>query len=271
MQPYQEKENAVLRKENVVFLQNSVTRPAVMVDPHWHDAYEILYVRQGYGEQQINAKTFRYVPGTVTVICPGDVHSTTALSPNGSIIDVLQFYTTYFSDRETLLLSLTSFVVGTANKAVGDLFDALPRFASNEKSSGDLLLSGAVFLLCGFLLEHCKNAISLVRMTNFSREVCEYLRTADDIHLATVSRHFGYSREHFSRRFHAELGISYQHYCEKIKVQKIRKALDDLSFPLGEVAEQLGYSDSSSLNRTYKRIYGISPSTYRKLKNQSHE
>ena len=271
MQAYQEKEHFVLTRKNVVFVQNSVTTPAVMVDPHWHDAYEVLYVRQGCGEQQINAQTFPYAPGTVTVICPGDVHSTTATSPEGSLIDVLQFNPEYFCGRDAFLLTLSSFVVDTTDKAISDLFGTLPRFAANETPSGDLLLSGTVFLLCGFLLEYCKNAAPLVRMTKFSREVCDYLRNANDLSLSTISQYFGYSREHFSRRFHAELGISYQHYCEKTQMKRIRKVLDEPSVPLGELAERFGFSNSSSMNRAFKRIYGISPSVYRKLKNQSHE
>lgn len=266
MQAYHEKEAITLSEQKVVFKKNIVKEPRSMVNPHWHEAYEILYVRYGFGEQQINSKKFAFVPGTVIVIFPGDIHATTATSPNGSEIDVLQFSAEYFGSKKDLLMDLTSSVIENAANEICELFDSIDRHASSIDASERLIVSGAVFMLCGILLGYCRNAASVVKMTEFVNNACRYLRDHDDISLEAAAQYFGYSHEHFSRKFHAELGISYKHYCEKIKMQKFMKACEGNIGSLAEIADTLGYSDTSSFIRAFKRIHGITPGTYRKLK-----
>lgn len=268
MQAYREERVDILSKNKIHFFKNAVKEPGSMVENHWHDAFEILFVREGFGEQQINAQKFDFSKNTVIVIRPGDIHATVATSPNGCDIDVLQFMPEYLGAREDLVLELVSSVSQTDGEEIPSLIDKIKNHATGENADSELILSGAMFMLCGILLHHCRDATSVVKMTAFARNVCQYLRESGDTKLESVSRHFGYSPEHFSRKFHAELGIPYKHHCEKIKIMQILKSLDDDSIPLSQIAEQLKYSDTSSFVRAFKRIYGITPGAYRRLKNQ---
>ena len=267
MQAYHEREAATLLEGRVVFKKAIVKEPRTMVNPHWHEAYEILYVRHGSGKQQINSNIFDFAPGTVVVICPGDIHATVAASQNGSEIDVLQFRAEYFGSREELLTELASSVAETATREIGELLERIAQHANGTNTGDSLIVSGEVFMLCGILLKNRKSAASVGKMTEFISNACQYLRDHDDIRLEAVAQHFGYSHEHFSRKFHAELGISYKHYCEKIKMQKFIRACEGNDVSLSEIAAALGYSDTSSFVRAFKRIYGIAPGAYRRLKN----
>ena len=71
------------------FLQNNSDAPKTLVAPHWHEGYEILYIRRGWGEQRINAQVLPFHLGEIVVICPGDIHATEALAPKGCEIDVV--------------------------------------------------------------------------------------------------------------------------------------------------------------------------------------
>ena len=266
MQAYHEERSAILSEKKIRVFENVVTQPGVMVENHWHDSYEILFVREGFGEQQINAQKFSFAPGTVIVVCPGDIHATVATSKNGCAIDVLQFVQEYFGAKEEHVTDLISSSIKADGKEIYTLLETIKKHALAENSSDELILSGATFMLCGILLKSCRNSTSVAKMTAFTSDVCVYLRKLDDTKLESVSRHFGYSPEHFSRKFHADSGISYKHYCEKIKMQKILKALEDDVISLSEIAERLEYSDTSSFIRSFKRIYGITPGSYRKLK-----
>lgn len=269
MQAYHEKEASVLSGNKINFLKNVVDNPCTMANPHWHDSYEILFVRQGFGVQQINSKKFNFTTGSATIICPGDIHATYATSKNGCEIDVLQFSREYFFNREDLLFDILSCVIDVATLDMHDIFDSINKLANSRNSSDNLILTGNIFTLCGFFLDYSKNSTSLVKTSEFIDGVCKYIQSVDDLKLETVSRHFGYSCEHFSRKFHLELGISYKHYCEKIKMQKFLKVFDNDSRSLDEIATILGYSDASSFSRAFKRIYGLTPSAYKKLKNTS--
>lgn len=268
MEAYHEEKAPILSKNKIRVFKNVKKRAGYMVKSHWHDSYEILFIKEGFGEQQINDQKFCFEQNSVIVICPGDIHSTIASSSGGCDIDVLQFVPEFFGSREDLIRGLVSSIAKPDGGEISALIDNIKKHADSEKSDDELILSGAMFMLCGILIQHCESTASIVRMTAFTRSVCEYIRDLNDIKLESVSRHFGYSPEHFSRKFHADLGISYKHYCEKIKIKHILKLLDDDSISLSQIAENLEYSDTSSFVRAFKRIYGITPGSYRKLKNR---
>ncbi len=75
--------------KRLCFLQNNSDAPKTLVAPHWHEGYEILYIRRGWGEQRINAQILPFHLGEIVVICPGDIHATEALAPKGCEIDVV--------------------------------------------------------------------------------------------------------------------------------------------------------------------------------------
>ena len=266
MRAYHEERAAALSEKKIRIFENIVEEPCVMVEDHWHDSFEILYVRSGSGEQYINGQKFSFTRRSLIVICPGDVHSTVAHS-HGCEIDVLQFEKEYLSEREELIIDLVSFVTDTPEREIPALLENIRKYAPNDTASAELVISGSLFMLCGMILQHRKTSTSIVKASAFASEVCNYVRNNDNIRLDVVCRHFGYSPEHFSRKFHSDSGISYKHYCEKFKMRKFLQALEDGSISLSEIAERLDYSDTSSFIRAFKRIYGMTPGVYRKLRN----
>ena len=269
LETFHEKEAISLYAKDIRVFKNTVFGAKVMTRAHWHNSYEILYVRRGRGEQQINSKSFPFEEGSVTVICPRDIHMTASVGEGVCEIDVLQFIGEYFGDRESMLYELKSTVPKLPNDDIRVLFDKLHSYTEDEKMQRSLIPLGAVFMLCGILVDHCGDQEDRVQKTRFSKEVREYIYNAEDIRLKSVSRHFGYSAEHFSRKFHTECGIPYKEYAEGIKMQRFVKYFDDTNAPLSEIAECLGYSDTSSCIRAFKRIYGITPGEYRKLRKNS--
>lgn len=269
MNAYHEAEVTRLSDHAVYFIKNIVDKPIPMTHLHWHNSYEILYVRRGFGEQQINAEKFRYIPGSVTVLVPGDIHTTVSESQDGSEIDVLHFIGSYFGSNEDGLRDLKSMYLDKAHEEIPGLFDKICQYTYSTERSESLILSGAVSMLCGILAEQCRSTEETAGKTDFALHVCRYLRDAVDIRLEDVSHFFGYSPEHFSRKFHAELGVSFQHYRERILMQRSLDFFDNPNISLGEIAEILGYSDASSFIRAFKRIYGITPGNYRRMRNPS--
>lgn len=70
--------------KRLCFLQNNSDAPKTLVAPHWHEGYEILYIRRVWGEQRINAQVLPFHLGEIVVICPGDIHATEALAPRAA-------------------------------------------------------------------------------------------------------------------------------------------------------------------------------------------
>ena len=267
MNAYYEMQSDSVLHNGIKSFKNTVSSPRLMAKAHWHNSYEILYVRRGFGEQQLNSKKFPFSVGSVIVICPRDVHATIGASDDGCEIDVLQFPEESLGQSARLIADMRSAIFEDKDREIGELFEKMYQLTSVGHCEDNLIMLGSLFTLLGIILDKCKFSQLTVKKTEFANQVCEYLISADDVRIKSVSKYFGYSCEHFSRKFHAEAGISYKEYSEGIRMQKFIKLFDSGELSLGEIAELLGYSDKSSAIRSFKRVYGITPGAYKKIKN----
>ena len=131
MQVYHENEKGRLSENKIFFIKNTVSEPSAMARLHWHNSYELLYVRRGCGEQQINSERIRFKPGDAVIIRPGDIHTTYATSEGGAEIDVIQFIGEYFGGREAELYSLKSSVIETPGDEVRRIFDRIREYTNS--------------------------------------------------------------------------------------------------------------------------------------------
>ncbi len=70
--------------------KNNTNTPKVLCMPHWHTAWEILFIRRGEASQILNASAANVAAGNIVIIRPGDVHATTATGEDGCDVDALQ-------------------------------------------------------------------------------------------------------------------------------------------------------------------------------------
>ncbi len=252
-----------LKRNKVWFSNNCVSEKKLMVDLHWHDAFEVLYVRSGIAKQQINVDTFVIVPGDVVIIRARDVHLTECVSEGGCDIDYVQFTSDILPDYKQVINAISSKILRADDK-ICDIFDALRQAKDSNERGKELTLKGLIYLLCG-------NIVNIVDYRPKSHpsiidQIRKYIEESDDIKLASVAACFNYSKEHLSRTFHKELGISYRDYCNGIKMKRATILLSGEDISTKEIALMLGYGDESSFIRAFKRKYGITPNVFRRKK-----
>ena len=250
-----------LSKNNVLFSNNYVGGKKIMVDLHWHDAFEILYVRSGVAEQQINVDRFTIMAGDVVIIRTGDVHMTESISEDGCDIDYVQFTSNLLPDSEKILNEISSKVIHYQDDNIRDIFNGL-RQVKNKEPGKEFLQVGLIYMLCGVIV----NAGDLKKKNypSFIDEMCNYIEENFDTRLETVASYFNYSMEHISRVFRKELGVSYRDYCHEVKMKKAIHFLSDADIGIKEISMRLGYSDENSFIRTFKKTYGITPNVFRR-------
>lgn len=77
----------------------------------------------------------------------------------------------------------------------------------------------------------------------------------------------GLSRYHFITKYKQLTGETpIQHYLH-MKIEKACYLLDAGELSIGAIAEQLGYEDSYYFSRLFKKVMGVSPSSYRRVSN----
>ncbi len=86
-----------------------------------------------------------------------------------------------------------------------------------------------------------------------------------------ISKEVGYDYSYLSHLFSSVEGITIEKYIINQKIEKVKELLvyDELS--LNEISFQLGYSSVQHLSNQFKKITGLTPSHFKKLKDNKRK
>jgi len=87
---------------------------------------------------------------------------------------------------------------------------------------------------------------------------------AQPLQLADVAKQFGMSIRNFNRRFLAATGKTPLRYLQGLRIEEGRDLLGNSNLSITEVAEKVGYQDSSHFSRLFRNILTVTPQDYRK-------
>lgn len=84
-----------------------------------------------------------------------------------------------------------------------------------------------------------------------------------DFDSSDVEKEFFISFDYANRLFKNNMGLSIMKYRTALRINNAKKALKITNKTIAEIAEEVGFSDTSYFSRAFKKIEGISPSAYR--------
>lgn len=101
------------------------------------------------------------------------------------------------------------------------------------------------------------------------RKVMSYVEEhyKENISLQDVSDLLGIGKEYFCRFFKKNMGISFLQYLNEVRLSHIYQGLMDTELPIAELMEENGFSNQKLFNRSFKALYGCTPSSVRKTSN----
>ena len=85
----------------------------------------------------------------------------------------------------------------------------------------------------------------------------------ESIAIDSVAKQVGISPRHFKRRFKSATGESPLNYLQRVRIEAAKKRLETTRENMNEITWQIGYEDSSSFRRLFKKHTGLSPREYR--------
>ena len=89
-------------------------------------------------------------------------------------------------------------------------------------------------------------------------------RLDGNIELQQVAEACELSVSHFARAFKQTFRTPPYRWLIERRVDRARDLMTNSRLPLAEIAIQCGFADQSALNRSFKRIHGITPGTWRR-------
>ena len=248
---------------------------------HWHDEFEIIYVRSGFLTVSISGESYIGKTGDAFVVSPGNLHLM------GSQTGTVDYYTflfplKYISFRtddmldEKLLEPLNSghlMICPRVNDTAKELCEQLIKIyeAKNDESESKITTQVRTkIILLQFILEMWKKGFVIENDTSgrntVEKEMVSYIQQnfTGKISLREFGEQFHLSEKYISRYFKEHFHITLSQYVTYLRLEHAKQLLQDTDIPVTDVAMQSGYQNVSYFIRSFHKAYAVSPLKYRK-------
>ena len=128
---------------------------------------------------------------------------------------------------------------------------------------------GTLYKICDYMIENSSNKED--REINSSllyvKNVISYiqLKYSEPVKIDKIAYSLGLNRSYLTRLFKDATGYSLQEYLLTYRMKMAVKLLADNSLSVAQVAANVGYTDTFTFSKAFKRHFGRSPSDYRNV------
>lgn len=247
---------------------------------HWHDEFEIIYVKSGFLTVSISGENYIGKPGDAFVVSPGNLHFMGSQTGNVDYFTFL-FPLKYISFRtddildDKLLEPLNSghLIINPEIKdTVKEQCEQLVEIYGAKKEESQSKITAQIktkIILLQFILELWKRGFIVENDTSgkntVEKEMVSYIQQnfTGKILLKEFGEQFHLSEKYISRYFKEHFHITISQYVTYLRLEHAKHLLQDTDIPITEVAMQSGYQNVSYFIRSFKKTYGMSPLKYR--------
>ncbi|MDO5716748.1 MAG: AraC family transcriptional regulator [Tissierellia bacterium] len=258
-------------------------------EPLFHQSARFLYVIKGHGTLELNKDPFEMKPGTLVSIVPWTLSEITEVKEPLTYIILKYSYHIFLKhtsdlfvhSREAHLLSLS-----LSQRAVSyDQKDLLDTFVKCRDISFETLnrmthlsLSHANCLLFSYLLEiatyhSLRSSIDTTETpVPVKEKIFQYMyeNSHKKITLKEISVLFFMSESSISRFIREKTGLSFFDLLNEMRVAKAMDLLVHTDLTHDEIADLLGYTDSSHFSKLFTTRLNMNPREYRSIYRSSH-
>lgn len=124
---------------------------------------------------------------------------------------------------------------------------------------------------CGWISQILQKAVELKdkRLLTSHAIVNRALKYVDEhynavISLSDVAESVGVSDSYLSKIFKEHVKISFKEYLTQLKMQKAKELLTETSLPIKEIGQMVGYNQTRQFSAIFTKLYGVTPSQYRR-------
>lgn len=238
------------------------------IQAHWHDFYEIEFFLSGCGEYTVNGTAYPVQKGSLFCMSPTDFHVYETDRP-ARIINIM------FMDQdldEDLMLSLLRLEKNMAVQFSETEFDGICQLCRLIVQQKDVeapfhqtcveSLLNSLLVIVYRKLEGEKSSQADLTLTAKALHYME-LHFRKTLTLAETADVVGLSPNYFSRKFHEDMGVTFQEYLVKMRLDYAHKMLLYSDASISQICALAGFRSLAHFLRAFKKLYGQSPKSYR--------
>lgn len=242
----------------------------VDIPEHQHDFLECAYVVCGQCIHRINGADHIQGPGTFVAIPPTFTH---ALFPEDDCLCLTikirnEFLQSLNIPRLLDFLYPLSFSCGDdefVRNTIAALWEqqesGLPYF---EQIMEQLFQTLMLYIEQRFHVEVQFLTGKAVRDKRILEILSFMMDNYSTITLQSVARQFHYNPAYLSRIFHEQTGLTFSATLKEYKLRRAAKLLIETDRKLGDICAEVGYGDVTQFSRSFRELFGSTPSKYRK-------
>lgn len=249
---------------------------------HWHEEIELLYQLNGRSDIQIDGEKYQIQNKLLTVIDSRQVHSIHTYSDTSMFICVhisKKLIEKYIPDIDLYRIYCIPDDIPDSQfpeyLSVCRQMEALLRLYITDKPAWQMESEGIILQVLAQLIRHFSRksapdeiGLSSADRTSFNRirDVITYVEEhfREPISLQDIAGHLGLGREYFCRFFKKNMGMSFLRYLNEVRVSHVYRDLEQTDAPIAEIAEKNGFHNQKLFNRTFREVYGCTPSAVRR-------
>lgn len=258
--------HTLLTPRDIYLLQygEQLCPPSYSFGPAIRNHFILHYVYSGSGKLMINQKTYKISKGQLFIIYPEQ----SAYYKSDDEDPWFYRWIEFDGDFAEKFMKAAGFSKNTAvasDNKEGTIGKSIKAMTLVRETSFERIMS----LLWNVISEMTKGALTEDSQTH--TEI--YIKDAESfiknnlhrkITIQEVSDYLKISRNHLSRIYKNEKGISIQQYMISLKLNTAAQYLKNKNLSIKEIALSVGYSDPLEFSKAFKRKFNQSPSEWRK-------
>ena len=256
----------------------------IMLNPHFHEHYELVYVSSGSVIYKIDNKIYKLKKGDFALIPPYVVHITEKKAELEMYI--INFTRSYIERQlnqvatENILSSLSS-PVYHSNKNIPYILDnnrfiirqMCAEYEQDENSDDNLMCPYLLFVLLQSIAKYSKSdSGSKTDVKNITKKtlinsILEYtdLHYAQITSLDDIAKEFFISKAHLCKLFKKEIGCTAIQYLTNLKIKNAIELFKSTNYSAKKIAESVGFESNAYFSKVFKDKTGYAPSVYKEM------
>ena len=244
------------------FFISTSSGSSLMASMHYHDYYELYYLRVGRRDYFIEDKLFPVSAGEFILIPPGKLHRTGGEYGERVLIGFTEEFLARVYTPETrkdLLQCFESWKRTPSSNQQERYIDLLKKLQAHTDKTEAALQLGVLLLE----LQRCSSeeieADSVSAILSYINKNYGNIENLDDI-----AENFFVSKYHLCRIFKNALQMTVIDYLNQIRIKNACQMLTFSHKPIQEISELCGYHATAYFSSVFRQVMGKSPSEYRK-------